>query len=214
MFAAMDCRMRSSAADGGDIPSVYQQVSYLENTGTAYINLNRQMFNVEKLYCYFDLMLYNTSDGNVIGARVTPSYVALRTNFCSSKFQFSDFWSSDGLYTFSFSKNIRFVFEHYVELNGLRKDSKDGAVVYQAEESGYASFSTDILYVFGIHQANGALGLSLKGRLYSVYVEVNDEIFCDLVPVIRKADGEPGMYDRAVGIFYTNAGSGSFNYGE
>ena len=42
-----------------------------------------------------------------------------------------------------------------------------------------------------------------------------DTVVRDYVPVVRVADGKPGMYDRANGEFYINAGTGpEFDYGD
>ena len=42
----------------------------------------------------------------------------------------------------------------------------------------------------------------------------NGTLTRDFVPVIRKSDNKPGMWDKVTRTFYTNAGSGEFNYGE
>ena len=51
-----------------------------------------------------------------------------------------------------------------------------------------------------------------KARIYRDFCKIydNDNLVRDFVPCYRKADDEIGMYDMANGVFYTNAGTGTF----
>lgn len=49
-----------------------------------------------------------------------------------------------------------------------------------------------------------------KGKIYSFKYYENGVLLRDMVPVIRKSDNKPGMYDKVSQIFLTNQGTGEF----
>lgn len=51
-----------------------------------------------------------------------------------------------------------------------------------------------------------------SAKLYSCKIWDNWTLYRDMVPVIRNSDNKPGMYDIVTDTFYTNAGTGEFNY--
>lgn len=52
-----------------------------------------------------------------------------------------------------------------------------------------------------------------SGNLYYCKIWDNETLVRDFVPCYRKSDNTIGLYDRVEGIFYTNAGTGSFTKG-
>lgn len=60
---------------------------------------------------------------------------------------------------------------------------------------------------------SGVLNKAKVKLISSKFVE-NGTSMLDLVPALRKADSVVGMYDLVSDTFLTNAGSGSFSYGE
>ena len=58
---------------------------------------------------------------------------------------------------------------------------------------------------------SGAVTLPVQNlKLYSVIFTDGSLMVRDFVPVIRKSDNKPGMYDRVTKQFFTNAGTGEF----
>lgn len=49
------------------------------------------------------------------------------------------------------------------------------------------------------------------GKIYSIIEHSGD---FNLIPVYRKSDSKPGLYDTVNDIFYTNQGSGEFVVGD
>ena len=49
-----------------------------------------------------------------------------------------------------------------------------------------------------------------KGKIYSFKYYESDELLRDMVPVIRKSDNKPGMYDKVSQTFLINQGTGEF----
>lgn len=72
---------------------------------------------------------------------------------------------------------------------------------------------TNNLYLFA-QNYNGTPRFGATRRIsYFKYYDKDDNLICDLVPCYRKSDGVIGMYDNARKQFLTNVGSGTFAKG-
>lgn len=107
-------------------------------------------------------------------------------------------------------------------LNELSATFKTGAWVIRNATLNYVSRTSDMLvdytmtnelYLFA-QNYNGSPRFGDERRISYFQYEDNDgNLICDLVPCYRKSDGEIGTYDKARGLFLTNAGTGSFTKG-
>ena len=79
-----------------------------------------------------------------------------------------------------------------------------------------AAGQTDFL--FGVHELESSKDYWTSNhwafaKLYSCKIYSGETLERDFVPVRRRSDGEPGLFDRANNVFYANAGVGTFNTG-
>ncbi len=79
-----------------------------------------------------------------------------------------------------------------------------------------AAGQTDFL--FGVHELESTKDYWTSNhwafaKLYSCKIYSGETLERDFVPVRRRSDGEPGLFDRANNVFYANAGVGTFNTG-
>lgn len=51
----------------------------------------------------------------------------------------------------------------------------------------------------------------IGAKLYSFKIYDNDVLVRDFIPVVRNADGKPGLWDNVTRQFYINAGTGEFD---
>lgn len=92
-----------------------------------------------------------------------------------------------------------------VDNNGILVDGESsGATVSWSRATGYN------YYVFGFNYLGSQIYKTGHAKIYSVKIYNGSSLVRDLVPAVRDADGEIGMYDRVNDTFYTNAGTGSF----
>ena len=68
------------------------------------------------------------------------------------------------------------------------------------------------IYLFGRSSTSGTLDDAGNSRIYKVKIWDGNLLIRNMVPCYRKNDSVAGMYDLANGVFYTNAGSGTFGY--
>lgn len=72
-----------------------------------------------------------------------------------------------------------------------------------------SSVNNTTLKVFNRGDLNGRTNV----QLYYLRIEVAGELVRDFAPCYRESDNVAGLYDKVNGVFYTNAGSGSFTVG-
>ena len=74
---------------------------------------------------------------------------------------------------------------------------------------------TGSVYLFAGNMAySGGSRIGCRCRIMSFTMTRGDEVVMDLIPVRRKVDGKPGMYDVLNDVFYVNHGSMDFVEGE
>lgn len=195
----------------GRLPSGFQEVEYIESTGTQVITIDF-----------------------VENPLIVPLYVEIdeaRTSFTGTDWELSD-WIHGGnnycpfkvhkskitiRYTSyadvkinTLSLNTRYVFNTYLS-NGKQVIKKDGEEVVNLTQTGELSFKRLNIFAYNESQSIGDFSYS---KLYSFKLYKDDGYIFNLIPARRKLDGELGLYDLVNGVFYTNQGSGEFIAGE
>lgn len=179
-----------------DVPSAYQQVQYLESTGSAYIDTG--LTGDENTKIVADMMCVS-GGGQSLGYFSANRSITLQFTNATAPSRF-------GTYSFVYTDwtaGERNVYE--IDVSGYKKDG-----VYLYQNSTPQSFQTGNLYLF---RCNGS---STTGsfRIYSYKIYSSGVLVQYLIPCYRKADDVIGMYDVVNDVFYTNAGSGEFTMGD
>lgn len=191
------------------LPSGYQEVEYLESSGTQWINTQYSLWATSnwKLECKFNITESPQTNCTVFGTNRTGStykmFVASDSNL---KMIMPTFGSrtisavqTDTVYVLE-CNNMGTYFESY--LNGVLKN--------RLTKSATATSTAVLIF----HDANTSYG-NLSGRIYyaKFWAGENGELVRDFVPCYRKSDEIAGLYDLANGVFYTNSGTGTFTPG-
>lgn len=190
----------------GRLPSAYQEVEYIQGTGTQYINTlviptSKTGWEIEfeqekKSIWYFGVDTGWTTNGfgfNVYKPQnETNIYPLLYINSSAS---------IEGFETLEANK--RYVVKYG---NGLlRVNSTEYSV------PSFTGTQTNPIYTNSINR-NGTPD-SIKqgtGKIYSLKFYEDNTIIRDFIPCYRKSDNEVGLYDIVGNKFYTNQGSGTF----
>ena len=69
-------------------------------------------------------------------------------------------------------------------------------------------------YSIYLFRLNGDYIQPINAVLYSCKLYDGSTLIRDFIPAVRLSDGEAGLYDVVNDVFYTNAGTGKFTYGE
>lgn len=206
----------------GRLPAGYQEVEYLESSGTQYIDTGMTATFGSNYEYDLDFMLMSASSlyaGGIFYTSGTYAYNWL--NFTSGGYN-----SSTTTHRFYYNwaqiptnlspgtpkteANVRYVVRFLgSNKNAYLNDSAIGTI-----GAGGSSSPNLNPYLFGI---NGNNTVTNRGsvRIYS-YVRKNsstNEEYQHLVPCYRTSDDVAGMYDLVSGNFLTNAGTGTFAVG-
>lgn len=189
------------------LPSGYTEVEYLESSGTQYINTgvipatNMRaevdfQWNAIAANSWLTVFGSRTSSGSQDQFNITTDTGNSYAGFASQELTLTTPFNVVGKrYTVALDKNS-------VTVNGVT------AGTYR---SGLNVVSNYPMYIFGRNNAGG-FGNGFTGRIYSLKLYVDGALSRHYVPC-KNASGTTGMYDIVKGVFYANAGSGTFATG-
>lgn len=192
------------------LPSVYQEVEYLESNGTQYIDTG-YAFTEPELKIVGKYRKTSTLGRNVFGLDFWPNTPrkihgniynkALYLGNSSVVTNITQALNEDYIFEFEFKNNVA----KWI-INGIEY-TYNGANGWEGVSDG----ETD--YLFASRGLNGP-GYVFTGRIYYVkFYDNNGDLVRNFVPCYRKLDNKPGMYDVVNGVFYTNEGTGDFVVG-
>lgn len=203
------------------IPDGYRKVEYIHGDGEQYINTGYSAnANIEMTFKYkSDLIApYSGSTTRCIigGRRNVQNGISL--------------WERDGNYQYGFGSTrfpaivdaIQNTDIHTVKIAKGGDLWVDGTKIVTYPTSSGKSFPTgSYIYLFtcissGVNTrpTDFTDKRTMVGRFYNCIIKDNDVIVRHLIPVVRNTDNKPGMYDLVNDVFYTNAGTGDFTWGE
>ena len=197
-----------SAKPAGRLPSAFQEVEYIESTGTQYIDSGWYSKDTDIVECKFEIINQNALQGGIYGATDTAnSFVLLIRNQIIARVGQSKQQAS--------TQNIQLNTIYNTTLSkGLYKEN---GVDYTFADSD--SFTLDITtWLFARnHTSSTASGSAYRNpiasKIYFCKIYDNNTLVRNYVPCYRKADNVAGLYDLVNGVFYTNAGTGAFIVG-
>lgn len=180
------------------LPKGYRRLDYIEATGTQYIDTGFILNQDSRIVCEY---MYKGGDG-IFGARSTVATRNFSLRAISGAWQMG---YGNGVSSGSLKSDT--TKWHIADLN---KNTMyiDGELVVTRD---YVTFTTPRAMAIGAIRA-GSVYYG-KGRYRTCQVYDNGVLVRDLMPC-RNAEGEIGMYDALNAVFYGNAGSGTFAFGE
>lgn len=182
------------------LPVEYQEVEYIESTGTQYINTG--IASTQYITANLDMQFTEYSPSSMI--IIAWSSGAGR------------WFGKGGLNTYSGGDNA------VSDVDALLR--KEIEVFFTPSTTGFTIDGTTYSKATTSSQSNGYtlfagrnsknnMSSYASAKLYKATIQENGETIRDLVPCYRKIDNKPGLYDLVNDVFYTNAGTGEFNVG-
>lgn len=206
------------------IPAEYQEVEYIESTGTQYIDTGTVLnngctitidFSIEELtvnrvvYGWRRKGLYSNPYQFYIGANSQKvRYVAVGV----SSYIVSP--SSKYGHAFEYGIKNRIVIDSVnkrILVNDVVTDCNENFDNGNAfNEDGSSEYNP---YLFAFNNSDSVGATCNDSKIYGYSVKYENELSQNFIPCYRKSDNEPGMYDTVSGTFFTNAGTGEFLVG-
>ena len=181
------------------LPKGYTRLEYIESTGAQYILTGfTPTVNTD-----FELELSSTKT-STNWAMGCPTWVGVHYKGVDGQIGVTNSSTSDFQQYVNYARdNTRITMKlqgNTVYANGVSL----GTITRRAGTLDFA--------LFGYRDANRGATLFFSGSIYKCKLWDNGTLVRDFYPALRNSDSEPGMYDIVSGTFYTNAGTGTFNY--
>ena len=187
---------------GARLPAAYQEVEYLQSSGTQWIDTGvAGSNNIGYVFDYMPLnvstekAIFGEGQGNArccfhIGGRWYP------------------YWGASQNTTGAVA-NTRYVLSYNAQNDRAFKVDGTSKLTF----SGSPSVGSNTAWLFNVNNPTWGTGYGASMRLYSCQMYDGSTMVRDFVPCYRKSDNVAGLYDLVNKVFYTNAGSGSFTVG-
>lgn len=184
------------------LPEEYEEVEYLESTGTQYIKTN--IVPTENDVISFDGDFLKEGNNVPFGARESGDYAT--NGYKQVYFNINTSSGQDPRpFVYITNANIKEYpnYEIYDKRPTIRQRFTFTISLashgFTQEERKYP------YYLFALNDVgNTTVITSFKIRLFAIKDRIN------LIPAVRKSDSKPGMYDLISGEFFTNQGEGEF----
>ena len=192
------------------LPIEYQEVDFIRNSGTQYIDTGVVPTANYKFYLKFTDLKASGSN-YVMGARKTTSSTGYAGVSGTNAGQNMSILSTNCITP----NNYRVAGYTYI-VEGVFNSEGTGTGTIKCLDTGDiytgtqttqipSTLETNItLFAYRAGQIHGAM------RVYECKQWINDELVRDFIPCYRKSDDVVGLYDLVNNVFYTNVGSGSF----
>lgn len=187
--------------DNDTLPSDYTQVEYIESTGTQYIDTGIKMNNSIKLDITAqigELSNNNPLVASNMGSSVNSFGIYLRITNASSRYTAGTNWSN--YVDSAWNDQVRHII--YDNDNFIL----DGTTLSVTQQEYETERNLEIFRSYNENRYG-------KYKLYSMKMYENGILLRNFVPCYRNSDNEVGLYDLVNDVFYTNQGTGAFEYG-
>lgn len=190
------------------LPAEYQEVEYLDSTGTQYIDTGITPTGNTDLDLY-GVDLPHTSGTMRFGSRIgvnnnSFNFVATSTN----KLRF-DYGSAQEAFEYSDSYD-RLTFNHTTGKASIYKNNSLLEGITLSQQTFNSPYN---LYLFALN-SGGQISPASGYKIRYCKIWENNILVRNFIPARRKSDSVLGMYDTVSGDFLTNAGTGDFIAGQ
>lgn len=195
------------------LPSEYQQVEYLENSGTQRIDVGLVPTNSTSIDITYQSLIVSATSQYIAGSREHERAVI---EYALNGSSFNSFWDirfngvAKAMGTRTTDK-----YRSTIELNnGSGSWTLTNLTTNETNEttlSGAVVNATVSLFLFAYNNLDANTHTNL--RIFACKVYESNVLVRNYVPCYRKADNEKGFYDLVTNEFYTNAGTGEFSVG-
>ena len=206
---AIDSIVNSNQTNSNsEFTDIYQEVEYIESTGTQYIDTRFQPDSETKLVGKIN---FTTGDCNFL-ARDSGNnrYGFYYSNGQQFRFDRAND-KTDKIEGKTFATGKDWYFEIY---QGIKIGSySEDLVSYYTDTTPFSVKENFGLFAM-LYDTDGKPKGYCNAKLYYFKMYSNGNLVRDFVPVYRKLDGVIGLYDKVDKKFYTNDGTGTFIKGE
>ena len=197
------------------LPLEYQQVEYLENSGTQRIDVGLVPTNSTSIDITYQSMQPTGASQYIAGSRVNAGAILEYIINGSSSSTYWDVRLGGVTTTLTNISRMSEKIRSYLQLNngvGIWTLTRVTAgTTYTKTISSAKVNATANLFLFAYNNIDANTHVNL--RIYTCKIYEKDVLVRNYVPCYRKVDNVAGLYDLVTNEFYTNAGTGNFAIG-
>lgn len=190
----------------GRLPDEYQEVEYIESTGTQYIDTGFKPNQNTKVETYIYSNENNKNFNNPFGSRNNNAqqfFIGVETSSnynwffrYGTKYHINTFGNKVGYNNVVINKNVYSI------------NNDEYIFTTQTFQS------NNNMYIFACNNNGQINDRGFNGKIYCFKIWDNEKLIRDFIPCYRKSDNVIGMYDLVNNVFYTNEGTGTFTKGD
>lgn len=215
----MNRRMMMTVKTGGyapRLPSAYQEVEYIANSSTAFINTGYTLTSNNARFKGAFYKAAKPSSEEFVTGSYGGGKTATELGLSSTSGRiFAYSTSSAGINDYANLYGNKVYFDAVFQTASPAKTltiSTDGSSETTATATGANTTITgSVILMFAGHPTQSQL--KFTGRLYFLEVYDNNVLVHSFVPCYRKSDNKVGMYDMITNEFHTSYTSSSFEKG-
>ena len=196
------------------VPKGYQQVDYIESTGTQYIDTGYKPNADTGVLATYQFSEVSTLQQRVYGVHGddadtdSVSYAHYINGSGGMSYAYKD-GTGNWIVTGTTAATTKMTFKEnvdprYISMNGGTNTPIQGIITRTSKYN--------LMIMTGV-EPDGAINQYGKLKLYEFNIYENGELIRHYVPCYRTSDNEIGLYEVKEGKFYKNAGSGTFTKG-
>jgi hypothetical protein len=193
----------------GGLPATYQQVEWIQNDGTSYIQLDYALKGTSQIRMTAEASSWYSSSGKgICGARNSNGSRMFQLLSLAStvRADYGNSGDAGNYYSFTLTSG-----KHKFDFNNI-KFSIDGTLL-KTFPTGYTDVGSYNACIFCTNQGGTPNSPIANMKLYEWRVFTDGILISNAIPCYRIADTVIGLYDIVRDVFYTNAGGGSFTKG-
>lgn len=191
------------------LPSEYEEMEYIEGTGTQWIDVGVKANQDTKAEIKFEITGNAPGYGAVFGSRTSYNNNAFNVWSKCGNGNIGANYCKAGAINSTIAQAANVTYYITLEKNKL---SVNGNVTTFTQNTNFTTPGN--IYLFNIYGGDaistGTSNRILIGKVYSFKLYNSDIIIRNMIPSKRKSDNVIGMYDIVSGQFFTNSGTGSF----
>lgn len=179
-----------------NLPSDYQEVLYVQNTGTQYINTGHMHSNTDSyelgiMFTSAPAITYQKVFGAATSNYASEDCIQLEANNNTDEFHFRTVWyPQSGIDICKISLNVRYDLTlDNTQTRAVRYDTSTTKTY-----SGNVTTATMADYLFTVNSSETSTQISTCRIYYFRIYDDNDNLVCKLIPCYRKLDGRIGMF--------------------
>lgn len=192
------------------LPNEYQEVEYIESSGTQYINTGLRLKQTHSV----EMAIQNLTNASakIFGSRTsaTSNNFSILTGLVGGTLSLvTDFQNySNNRLSVDITNNLND--KYTIKVNNSKMSINDTEKAITT----YSNFTTPSnAYIFSASGTYPAGYVNASTKLYYCKIWNGTTLIRDYVPCYRKNDGVIGLYDLANNVFYTNSGADTFTKG-